>query len=59
MKLVLIKDLDGNEITIAPNVIVKLDENESHTTIETKYGIILTKSSKNAIENSIHNCYLP
>jgi hypothetical protein len=59
MKLVLIKDLDGNELTISPREIIKVVESNNISTIETKNETILTKSDKLSIESSIHNCYLP
>lgn len=59
MKLILIKDLEGNDFTIDPNSIVKIIENEEHTLVETIFENILTKSSKLIIENSIHDCKLP
>lgn len=58
-KLVLITDLDGNEFTVKPNVIINVIENGNHTLVETIYGNELTKSSKQVIQASIHNCYLP
>ena len=58
MKLVLIKDLDGNEITINPTAIVNVVENLEHVIVETKDGILITNSSKKIIDNAIQNCYL-
>ena len=58
-KLVLLEDLDGNEFTIAPSVIIKVVDSGNGSIVETKYGNVFTKSDRKVIENSIHNCNLP
>ena len=58
-KLVLLKDLDGNEFRIAPSLIVDTIQYKDYSIVETEDGKIITRSDKQIIENSIQNCYLP
>lgn len=59
MKLLLLKDVKGNEHQIAPNSIIKIVEDGHHLIVETRDDTIHIKGEKLILENSIHNCYLP
>lgn len=59
MKIILLKDVNGNEHKITPNSINKITQLGNHLIVETIYGNIITEGEKLILENSIHNCYLP
>lgn len=55
MKLVLIKDIDGNGIIIYPNEIVGIKSGIDSTEVRIKDVIILTKLSTQIIDNLVLN----
>lgn len=59
MKIILLRDIDGNQHRIDPDTIDKIVPDENHLRVETTDGIIITNCDKLILENSIHNCYLP
>lgn len=60
MKLISLKDVKENVITMAPNSITKIVEYGNHLIVETKdNGTIFIEGEKLILDNNINNCSLP